>query len=270
MAGAPATISDNEVILRIGATERRNLRHHKSTILALKLSTFRLLLYEADCECPDCLLWVQALQHHRYDFVVQLLSCVQLFATPCTATCQASLSFTISWSLLKLMSIESMISSNYLILCHPLLFLPSIFPSIRVFSKELAFHIRWPKYQSFSFSISHSSEYSGLISFRMDWFDLLDVWETLKSLLQCHSSKVSIVCHSTFFMVQLLQYMTAGKDKIGEDSWDCWAPGGGQANQAPGLTTLQHDKTNSINVKPELQFAHRLMMISVQVLVLGL
>ena len=126
------------------------------------------------------------------------------------------------------------------------------------------------KLWSFSFSISPSNEYSGLISFRMDWFDLLDVWETLKSLLQRHSSKVSIVCHSTFFMVQLLQYMTAGKDKIGEDSWDCWAPGGGQANQAPGLTTLQHDKTNSINVKPELQFAHRLMMISVQVLVLGL
>ena len=231
MAGAPAAISDNEVILRIGATERWSLRHHESTILALKLFTSR-LLYETDSECPDCLLWVQALQHHRYDFVVQLLSCVQLFATPGAATCQASLSFTISWSLLKLMSIESMISSNYLILCHPLLLLPSIFPSIRVFSKQLAFHIRWPKYWNFnfSFSISYSSEYSGLISSRMDWFDLLATWETLKSLLQRHSSKASIVCHSTFFMVQLLQYMTAGKDKIGEDSWDCWAPGGGQAN----------------------------------------
>ena len=145
MAGAPATISDNEVILRIGATERRNLRHHKSTILALKLSTFRLLLYEADCECPDCLLWVQALQHHRYDFVVQLLSCVQLFATPCTATCQASLSFTISWSLPKLIPIEWVMPCNHLILCCPFLSLPSIFPSIGVFSNESVLHIRWPK-----------------------------------------------------------------------------------------------------------------------------
>ena len=138
MAGAPAAISDIEVILRIGATERWSLRHHESTILALKLFTSR-LLYETDSECPDCLLWVQALQHHRYDFVVQLLSCVQLFATPGAATCQASLSFTISWSLLKLMSIESTISSNYLILCHPLLLLPSIFPSIRVFPNSWLF-----------------------------------------------------------------------------------------------------------------------------------
>ena len=156
MAGAPAAISDNEVILRIGATERWSLRHHESTILALKLFTSR-LLYETDSECPDCLLWVQALQHHRYDFVVQLLSCVQLFATPGAATCQASLSFTISWSLLKLMSIESMISSNYLILCHPLLLLPSIFPSIRVFSKQLAFHIRWPKYRTLPNSLYEAS-----------------------------------------------------------------------------------------------------------------
>ena len=148
---------------------------------------------EIDCECPDCLLGEQALQHHRYDFVVQLLRCVRLFATPCTATWQASLSFSISWRLLKLMSVESMISSNHLILCHPLLFLPSIFPSIRVFSNKLAFHIRWPKHWSFSFSISPSSEHSGLISFRMDWLDLLAVGETLKSLLQHHSSKTSIV-----------------------------------------------------------------------------
>ena len=103
--------------------------------------------------------------------VVQSLSCVRLFATPWTAVCQASLSFTISWSLLKLMSIESMMPSNHLILCHPLILLPSIFPSIRVFSNESALCIRWPKYWSFSFSISPSNEYSGLISFRMDRFD---------------------------------------------------------------------------------------------------
>ena len=116
--------------------------------------------------------------------VVQLLSHVRLFATPWTAACHTSLSFTISWSLLKLMSIESVIPSNHLVLCHLLLLLPSIFPSIRVFSNESAFHIRWPKYWSFSFSISPSNEYSGLISFRMDWLDLLAVQGTLKSLLQ--------------------------------------------------------------------------------------
>ena len=115
--------------------------------------------------------------------VVQLLSCFRLFVTPRTASHQASLSFTVSWSLLKLMSIVSMIPSNYLILCHRFLLLPSIFPSIRVFSNELALCIRWPKYWSFSFSISPSNEYSGLISFRIDWFDLLTVQGTLKSLL---------------------------------------------------------------------------------------
>ena len=117
---------------------------------------------------------------------VQSLSCVRLFATPWTAACQASLSFTISWSLLKLMSTESVMPSNCLILCCPLILLPSLFPSIRVFSNELAPRIRWPKYQSFSFSISPSSEYSGLISFRIDWLDLLAVQRTLKSLLQHH------------------------------------------------------------------------------------
>ena len=111
------------------------------------------------------------------------------------------LSFTISWSLLKLMSIESVMSSNHLILCCPLLFLPSIFPSIRVFSNESALHIRWPKYWSFSFSISPSNEYSGLISFRMDWLDLLAAQGTLKSLLQHHSLKASILQNSIFFMV---------------------------------------------------------------------
>ena len=124
---------------------------------------------------------------------VQSLSCVWLFATPWTSAHQASLSVTNSWSPPKPMSIESMMPSNHLILCRPLLLLPSIFPSIRVFSNESALHIRWPKYWSFSFSISPSSEHPGLISFRMDWFDLLAVQGTLKSLLQHHSSKAWFV-----------------------------------------------------------------------------
>ena len=115
-------------------------------------------------------------------YIVQSLSSVQLFATPWTAALQPSLSISHSWSLLKLMSIKSVMPSNHLILCHPLLLLPSIFPSIRVFSNELALRIRWPKYWSFSFRISISNKYSGLISFRMDWFDLLAVQGTLKSL----------------------------------------------------------------------------------------
>ena len=139
--------------------------------------------------------------------VVQLLSHVQLFATPWTTARQASLSFIVSWSLLKLLSIESVMPSNHFILCRPLLLLPSIFPSIRVFSKESALHIKWPKYWSFRFSISPSNEHPGLISFRIDWFDLLVVQGTLKSLLQHHSSKVSILRCSVFFMVhtQLLE-----------------------------------------------------------------
>ena len=144
--------------------------------------------------------------------LVQSLSHVQLFATPWTAAPQASLSFTVSQSLLKLMSIESVMSSNHLILCRPLLLLPSIFTSIRVFSSESALRIRWPKYWSFSFSISPSNKYSGLVSFRIDWFDLLAVQRTLRSLLQHHSSKASILRHSAFFMVQLSHpYMTTGK-----------------------------------------------------------
>ena len=123
--------------------------------------------------------------------------------TPWTAARQASLSFTSSQSLLKLMSIESVMPSNHFILCHPFLLLLSIFPSIRVFSNESVLHIRWPKYWSFSFSISPSNEYSGLISFRIDWFDLLAVQGTLKSLLQHHNSKASILQRSVFFMVQL-------------------------------------------------------------------
>ena len=143
---------------------------------------------------------------------MQLLSCVWLFVTPWSAACQASLSITNSRSLLKLMSIESVMPSNHLILCPPLLLLPSIFPSIRVFSSESALRIRWPKDWSFSFSISPSNGYSGLISFRMDWLDLLEVQGTLKSLLQHHSSKASILWRSAFFIVQLSHpYMTAGK-----------------------------------------------------------
>ena len=134
---------------------------------------------------------------------VQSLSRVQLFATPRTAAHQASLSITNSQNLLKLMSIELVMPSSHLILCHPLLLLPSIFPSNRVFSNESALHIRWPKSWSFSFSISPSNEYSGLISFRMDWLDLLAVQGTLKSLLQHHSSKASFVQCSAFFIIQL-------------------------------------------------------------------
>ena len=126
------------------------------------------------------------------DFVVQLLSCVQLFATPWTAASLAFLSFTIFWSLLKLMSIQSVMPFNHLVLCHPLLLLPSVFPCIRVFSNESALCIMWPKYWSFSFIISPSNEYSGLISFRIDWFDLLAVQGTLKSLLQHHSLMTSM------------------------------------------------------------------------------
>ena len=155
--------------------------------------------------------------------IVQSLSCIQLFLTPCTAARQASMSFTISWSLLRLMSIESVMPSNHLILCRSLLLLSSIFPEFRVFpiilssiipfsnllfflvsvfSNKSAFPIRWPKYGNFSFSISPSNDYSGLISFRIFWFDLA-VQGTLKSLLQQHNSKASILWGSTFFIFQL-------------------------------------------------------------------
>ena len=134
-----------------------------------------------------------------------------IFAIPWTVERQASLSFTISWSLLKLMSIESVMPSNHLILCCPLLLLPLIFPSISVFSSDSVLHIQWPKYWNFSFRTHPSNEYSGLISFRIDWFDLLEVQGTLKSLLQ-HSMKASILHHSAFFMTQLsLSYMNTGK-----------------------------------------------------------
>ena len=139
---------------------------------------------------------------------VQSLSRVWLFVIPWTAACQVSLSIANSRSLLKLMSIESVMPSNHLILCRPLLLLPSIFPSIRVFSNESTLRIRWPKYWSFSFNISPSNKHSGLISFRMDWLELLAVQGTLRSLLQHHSSKASILRCSAFFTVQLShQYM---------------------------------------------------------------
>ena len=143
---------------------------------------------------------------------VQLLSRVQLFATPWTTACEAFLSITNSQSLPKLMSIESVMPSNHLTLCHPLLLLPSVFPNIRVFSNESALCIRWPKYWSFSFNISLSIEHSGLISFKMDWLDFLAVQGTPKNLLQHQSWKASILRHSVFFIVQLSHpYMTTGK-----------------------------------------------------------
>ena len=143
---------------------------------------------------------------------VQSLSHVRLFVTPWTAACQGSLSITNSWSLLKHLFIESVIPSNHLILCHPLLLPPSIFPSIRVFSNDSVLWVSWKKYWSFSFSISPSNEYSGLISFRIDWLDLLAVQGTLKSLLQHHSLKASILQRSAFFTVQLSHpYMSTGK-----------------------------------------------------------
>ena len=154
-------------------------------------------------------LWIPNLDFLGLYFVfssvslVQSLSCVWLFSTPWIAARQASLSITSSRSSLRLTSIESMMPSSHLILCHPPLLLPSIFPSIRVFSNESALLIRWPKYWSFSLSISPSNEYPGLISFRMDWLDLLAVQGTLNSLIQHHSSKASILWHSAFFIVQL-------------------------------------------------------------------
>ena len=145
--------------------------------------------------------------------VVQSLSHIWLFVTPWTAAYAASLSITITWSLLKLMTIELAMPSNHFIFCHPLLLLPSILSSIRVFSNELVLCIRWPKYRSFSFSTGPSNEYLGPISFRTDWLDLLAVQGTLKSLLQHHSSKASVFQASAFFIFQLsYPYMTTGKN----------------------------------------------------------
>ena len=156
---------------------------------------------------PICLLGSSSLKEQFSS--VQLLSYVRLFATPWTAGRLASLSITNSQSPHKPMSIEPMMPPNHLIFCRPLLLLPSIFPNIRVFSNESALHIRWPEYWSFSFNISPSNEHPGLISFRMDWLDLLAVQGTLKSLLQHHSSKASFLWHPAFFIVQLShQHMT--------------------------------------------------------------
>jgi len=155
-------------------------------------------------------------------FFVQLLCCVQLFVTPWTATRQASLSFTMSWNLPKLMSIELVMPSNHLILYHPLFLLPSIFPSMRVFSSESA-RLRWPKCWSFSLSISPSNEYSGLISFRIDWLDLLAVQKTFKILSQHHSLKLSILQRSALFMVYLShQYMLTEKNHSFDYTDLCW------------------------------------------------
>ena len=162
-------------------------------------------------KCPSTEEWVNKIWYIYQSVSVQSLSHVRLFETPWTAARQASLSITNSRSLLKLMSIESVMPSNHLILCRPLL-LPSIFPSIRVFSNESVLHIRWPKYWSFSFSISPSNEYWELISFKIDWLDFFAVQGTLKSLLQHHSSKASTLWCWTFFIVQLSHpYMTTGK-----------------------------------------------------------
>ena len=162
------------------------------------------------CQLLETKDWPERAMSHEFSSV-QLLSHVQLFATPWTATHQASMSVTNSWSLLKLISIELVMLSNHLILCLLLLLPPTIFPSIRVFSCVSVLCIRWPKYWSFSFSISPSNEYSGLIFFRIVWLDLLAVQGTLKSLLQHHSSKASILC-SAFFIVQVSHpYMTTGK-----------------------------------------------------------
>ena len=171
-----------------------------------------------------------AIYYIRLFVVVQSPSCVQLFVIPWTAACQASLSLTISQGLPKFMSIALAMPSSNLILLYPLLLLPSIFPSIRVFPNELAVQIRWPKYWSFSFSISPSNEYSELISFRIHWFDLLAVQGTLKSLLLHYNSKASILWHSIFFMVQLSHlYMTTGKYYIlskstapGDNAWQSY------------------------------------------------
>ena len=190
-----------------GRTTGRALNSEWETRLAFLLTSWVTLLKSF----LSSKVGVKSFSPHLLPSSVQSLSRGRLFVSPWTAARQTSLSITNSQSLLTLMSIESVMLSNHLILCHPLL-LPSIFPSIRVFPNESVLHIRWPKYWSFSFSISPSNEYSGLIFFSIDWFDLLAVQGTLKSLLQHHSSKVSILWLSAFFIVQLSHpYMTTGK-----------------------------------------------------------
>ena len=180
--------------------------------------------------------WINCCTCRLWNVVVQSFICVWLFTTtPWTAACHTSLSFTISWSLLKLMSIELVIQFNHLILCHRFLLLPSIFPSIRVFSNESALHIMWPEY--WSFSISTSSEYSGLIFFRIDWLDLLAVQGTLESLLQHHSSKASILQCSAFFTIQL-QFSSVAQSSLTlyDNPMDCSTPGLPVHQQLPEFT----------------------------------
>ena len=198
-----------------GKNERKQICYIYSMEYCLSIENNELQIFLATCmNLKSARLSKRSQIHIQTTYCissVQSLSRVWLFATPWTAACQASLSITNSWSLLKLFSIELVMPSNHLILGCPLL-LPSIFPSIRVFSSESVLCIRWPKYWSFSFSISPFSEYSGMISFRMDWLDLLEVQGMLKSLLQHHSSKASILQHSAFFIVQLSHpYMSTGK-----------------------------------------------------------
>ena len=198
-----------------GKNERKQICYIYSMEYCLSIENNELQIFLATCmNLKSARLSKRSQIHIQTTYCissVQSLSHVWLFATPWTAACQASLSITNSWSLLKLFSIELVMPSNHLILGCPLL-LPSIFPSIRVFSSESVLCIRWPKYWSFSFSISPFSEYSGMISFRMDWLDLLEVQGMLKSLLQHHSSKASILQHSAFFIVQLSHpYMSTGK-----------------------------------------------------------
>ena len=199
----------------------RNIFFHPITFslyvsLGLKWVTCRQHIYGYCCcihSASLCLLVGVFNPLHLKFSSVQLLSYLWLFVTPWTAACQTSLSITNSRSLLKLMSIESVMPSNHLILCRPFLLLLSIIPSIRVFSNESVLSIRWPKYWSFSFSISPSNEYAGPISFSMDWLYLLAVQGILKSLFQRHSSKRPILCHSTFLIVQLSHpYMTTEKN----------------------------------------------------------
>ena len=185
------------------------------THLPISISRVNTLPGGKDARYPYSLLNIHGVHIRLWGRVENSCSVTQSCPTLCVpmdCSMSGSLSFTIFQSWLRLMSIESVMPSNNLILCHPLLLLPSVFPSIRVFSSELALYIRWSKYWSFSFSISPSNEYSGLISFKTDRFDLLAVQGTLKSLLQHHSSKASILWHSDFFMVQLSHlYMTTGK-----------------------------------------------------------
>ena len=198
-----------------------NPSNEYSELISFRIDWFDLLADQGTLKSLQNHSWKVSILQNSAFFVVQCshpytvsqsLSCVRLFATPWNSACQACLSISNSQSLLKLMSIESVMPSNHLILCCPLLLPPSIFPSIRVFLKESVLCIRWPKYWSFSFSINPSNEYSGLIAYRMDWLNLLAIQGSLKSLLQHHTSKASILLCSAFFIVQLSHpYMTTGK-----------------------------------------------------------